>query len=932
MDEIVEEFLVESYENLDRLDADLLALEQDPTRPDLLASVFRSIHTIKGTCGFLGFEKLERVTHVGESLLSRLRDGQLALNPAIATALLSLVDAVRLMLASVEANGTDGDGDWSDLVARLEALQQGDGAAAGDEAADATVPATAAPEAPVVDAVAAVPDGANAATIAAPEAPVVDEDEAAVVGEDEAPATPEVAAAPDGTAAATIATPETPVVGEDEAATVTEGATVAAVAAASATVATAGTAPAPVLLAGAGAGSGDQASSRASVPNGTPGNAQHPANGTPGNAQRPANGTPGNAPHPANGTAGEAGGTGDRLGEILVAAGSATPDAVTLANLAQQVGDARRIGEVLVDHGATTQEDVHEALQAQKEQRGSVSDSSVRVDVGLLDDLMNLVSELVLARNQILQHSGEGDTLSTGTFQRLNLITTELQEAVMKTRMQPIRNVWSKFPRVVRDLSMACGKQIRVEMEGEHTELDKTIIEAIRDPLTHVIRNAVDHGVETPDARVAAGKPAEGRLRLRAFHESGQVNIEVSDDGGGIDPERVRAKAVERGLLTEAHSRQLGERELVNLIFSPGFSTAEQVTNVSGRGVGMDVVKTNIEKIGGTVDIQSELGRGTTLKVKIPLTLAIIPALIVTCAEERYAIPQVNLVELVRIEADQAAHAVEDIHGAPVYRLRGRLLPLVYLDKTLGVATGSDQRSAVSIVVLQVDDRTFGLVVDDVNDTEEIVVKALGRHVKGIPSFAGATIMGDGRVALILDVLGLARQGHVVGEQRSDAAAQSALLGETQHGEDTTSLLLVASADRRRTLAIPLVEVARLEEFPGDALETAGRHAVVRYGEHILPLVDLFAMVGAGGGPLTGRAQLNVVVHGAGASSVGLVVDEVVDIVQEHVDVQGAGGGPAGLAGAAIIRGGVADLVDIERIVAEAGIADLVGAGSEVVA
>ena len=789
MDEIVGEFLVESYENLDRLDADLLALEEDPSRPDLLASIFRSIHTIKGTCGFLGYAKLERVAHVGESLLSRLRDGELVLTPEITTALLRLVDAVRLMLASVEANGSDGDGDWSDLVAQLEALQQ--------RGAPSVVPA---------------PTDAVAVGVLAPDSP-----------------------APGRALGTELAT--APPAGADD---------------------------------------------------------------------------------------------GDRLGELLVAAGSVTPDAVLLASYAQQLGDERRIGEVLVDHGATDQDEVNDALRAQKERRGSVSDSSVRVDVGLLDDLMNLVSELVLARNQILQHSASRDTVASGTLQRLNLITTEFQEAVMKTRMQPIRNVWSKFPRVVRDLAMSCGKQVRVEMEGEHTELDKAIIEAIRDPLTHVIRNAVDHGIEAPEKRLAAGKPAEGRLRLRAYHESGQVNIEVLDDGGGIDPERVRAKAVERGLLTEAHSRELTERELVGFIFSPGFSTADKVTNVSGRGVGMDVVKTNIEKIGGTVDIQSELGQGTTLRVKIPLTLATIPAFIVSSGRERYAIPQANLVELVRVEADQAHVAIEDIHGAPVYRLRGRLLPLVHLDEILGVAGAREERAAVSIVVLKVNDRTFGLVVDDVNDIEEIVVKALGRHVKGIPAFAGATIMGDGRVALILDVLGLARQGHVVGEQRSDAAAASAALGGTQAQGSTTSLLLVAAGDHRRTLAIPLADVTRLEKFPGDALEVAGRHAVVRYGDRILPLVDLSAMVGAGSGSLSGRTQLDVVVHGAGESSVGLVVDEVLDIVQERVEVQGASGGSAGLAGAAIIRGGVADLVDIEQVVAQAGIADLVGAAEEV--
>lgn len=758
MDEVVEEFLVESYENLDRIDADLLALEGEPGRPDLLASVFRGIHTIKGTCGFLGYTRLEQVAHAGESLLSRLRDGALALTPDLTSGLLQMVDAVRLMLASVEANGTDGDGDWSDLLERLEQLQ-----------------ATSPPDPP-------------------------------------APPAPE---------------PEP---------------------------------PAPLTDPGSGAAE-------------------------------------------------------DRLGDILVGRLGVTPDAVELAGMAQRLGDDRRIGELLVETGAASEDQVDEALRMQREQRSSVADSSIRVDVSLLDDLMNLVSELVLARNQILQDASGRDSHAAGTFQRLNLITTELQEAVMRTRMQPIGTVWSKFPRVVRDLSVTCGKQVRVEMEGEQTELDKSIVEAIRDPLTHIIRNSVDHGVEPPDVRAAAGKPAEGRLWLRAFHESGQVNIEIADDGAGVDVDRVRAKAVERGLVSEAHSRQLSEREIVNLIFAPGFSTADTVTNVSGRGVGMDVVKTNIEKIGGSVDIQAERGIGTTVKVKIPLTLAIIPALMITSAGQRYAIPQVNLVELVRLHSDEVGDAVEEIHGTPVYRLRGKLLPLVHLNSELGEPDVRPAGSPVSIVVLNVDDHTFGLVVDEVNDTEEIVVKALGGHVKGIPAFAGATIMGDGRVALILDILGLARQAHVVTEQRGERSLQETDDHEVA-AQAEQSFLLVGINDGDRRLAIPLETVARLEEFDGDMVELAGSRPVIRYRGRILPLVDLSGLVGAPGRPLRGRDRLHVVVHGEGSASVGLVVDKLVDVVEEHIEMEPQDG-PV-LAGAAVMRSGVTDVIDMAQVVAVA--------------
>jgi two-component system chemotaxis sensor kinase CheA len=392
-------------------------------------------------------------------------------------------------------------------------------------------------------------------------------------------------------------------------------------------------------------------------------------------------------------------------------------------------------------------------------------ETSIRVDVALLDKLMNLVGELVLARNQIIQFTGaHSDATFLGAAQQLNLITTELQEGVMKTRMQPIGNIWHKFPRVVRDLARSCDKRVELVMEGESTELDKTLIEAIKDPLTHLVRNSVDHGIESPDRRAAAGKPPVGRLLLRAYHEGGQVNVEVIDDGGGLDAEKIRDKAIERGIISADQASRMGEREMLRLIFLPGFSTAAKVTNVSGRGVGMDVVRTNIERIGGTIDLHGKRGVGTTIKIKIPLTLAIIPALVVASGENRYAIPQASLVELVHLEGERARDGVELLYGVPVYRLRGKLLTLVYLADALQdtAPPATNVTDEVSIVVLQADDRQFGLVVQAVHDTEEIVVKPLGKHLKGTPVFAGATIMGDGRVALILDILGLAKHTRVL--------------------------------------------------------------------------------------------------------------------------------------------------------------------------
>ncbi len=905
LDDLTKEFLVESNENLDQLDRDLVALETDPTSHEILSRIFRAIHTVKGTTGFLGFSKLESVAHAGENLLSKLRDGILTINPEITSGLLATVDAVREMLASIEASGQDGDRDYSALIGRLTALQ----AASPAAAPPAQTPAAAVP----------LPEQAVAKSEPAPEA----------------------------------AEPPPPK-------------------------------PEPAL-------------------------------------------------------------EGKPMGEILIASGHATADQVAGAIEQQMEGDPRHIGEILVEQGAVQPSEVVDALKTQNDARASgVAASNIRVDVGQLDKLMNLVGELVLARNQILQFSSaQQDAGFLSTTQRLNLITTELQEGVMKTRMQPIDNIWNRFPRVVRDLAMSLGKRVRVEMEGKETELDKTIIEAIKDPLTHIVRNSVDHGVERPEQRAAAGKPVEGRLFLRAYHEGGQVNIEISDDGAGISVDRVKRKAIDRGLITSDQAARMGEREALNLIFLPGLSTAERITNVSGRGVGMDVVKTNLEKIGGTVDIQTQLGKGTTLKIKIPLTLAIIPALIVTSAGDRYAIPQISLLELVRLEGDEARKGIESIHGAPVYRLRGNLLPLAYLNHELGldkdessaggiisrsdlraldfeaakkahaawktklrefldgkgsfdadevgrndkcalgkwlyspsmkqyshlpqliqlemshtefhkqaekviVAKNSDQAqrelekletmsgpivtlidslqrhaqedAVVNIVVLQADDRQFGLIVDEVNDTEEIVVKPLGKQLKGLTTFAGATIMGDGRVALILDVLGLAHRAKVISEVRERTLAEGDGREEKVGSENRQTLLLLRNQGDGR-IAIPLNLVTRLEEFPRSALEKTGNQTVVQYRNSILPLVRVADLLQERRKKTRGPqeataadAPIQVVVYSDTKRSIGLVVDRILDIVEEDIANQQAASRD-GVLGTLVIQGRVTELLDLEELI-----------------
>ena len=671
MDEVVTEFLVESAEMLDQVEREMVALEAGRAGPNAIRTIFRAIHTIKGTAGFLGMQRLQSLTHAGENLLSDLRDGRLGMTPAIAGALLALVDSVRRSLKVIEATGKEPDTDVAPLIAQLNGLQAGQ----ADTPAPAAAPAPPPPAEPV--------------------------------------------------------------------------------------------------------------------------------------AEEPAD--------------------------------------------------------------------------------GSASASSIRVGVSLLDKLMTLVGELVLVRNQVLQQAG--DSAFGAAAQRLDGLTTELQEGVMKARMQSIGNVVGKLPRVVRDLAQSTGKQVRLETEGNDTELDKTILEAIKDPLLHLVRNAVDHGIEMPQDRAARGKTAEGRLHIRAFHEGGRVNIEVSDDGRGIDLERVRRKAVEKGVLAADQAARAGERELHSLIFAAGFSTAEKVTSVSGRGVGLDVVKTNVEKIGGTLDVVSSPS-GTTFRIKIPLTLAIIPVLVVRSAGERYAVPQNSLLEVVRVEGDKAGKALESIHGSQVYRLRGTLLPLVDMRQALsehGLARPALVGDAVNIVVLQAEHRQFGLMVDEIVDTQEIVVKPLDPGLKHISIFAGSTIMGDGRVALIVDVMGVAQRARVIAEDEQAAARAEAAAAAA--AKENHRLLLLEAADGGR-MGIELAQVERLEELKTSAIESAGDGEFIQYRGRIMPLVRLGdALPERRSGdrvvrPPDHQDTMQVVVFRRGGQDVGVVVDRILDVVDDPLDVR----------------------------------------------
>jgi two-component system chemotaxis sensor kinase CheA len=758
LDDIVEEFLVESHENLDQLDTDLVALEQEPDSRERLSSIFRTIHTIKGTSGFLAFHRLEEVTHVGENMLSRLRDGALELTPQRTSVLLRMVDTVRSLLASIEASGGEGSVDVSAVVAEISAAMEDTPAAAAPTPAAEPVPAVAEPAEAVVEVVEAPTAEASVEPAAVAEAPAPVAEAPAPVAE--APAVP-VVPAPRPAPAAEVA-------------------------------------PEPEAVADGGS------------------------------------------------------------------------------------GQARR----------------------------GVADSTIRVDVDLLDELMLLVGELVLTRNQIVQYVGRSnDTDLVRASQRLNLIASELQEGVMKTRMQPIDHIWSKLPRVVRDLGLQLQKSIRLEMEGRDTELDKTLLEAVKDPLTHLVRNSVDHGVEDAETRVRVGKPAEGVLTLRAKHESGQVVVEVADDGAGIDPARVGAKAVERGLITQEALGRMNPQDVLQLIFLPGFSTAARVTNVSGRGVGMDVVKTNIESIGGTIEVESVPGKGTCTRLRIPLTLAIVPALTVECAGDRYAIPQISLQELVSLDAEKAANAVEEVGGAPVYRLRGELLPLVRLTDVLGL-TSDRHDGHVVIAVLRSEGRRFGLVVDRVINTEEIVVKAVGGQLKAIGLYSGATVLGDGTVALILDVQALARRALRTETSERQESREAALQAAATDAERQRMLLAAIGGGRR--VAIPLDTVTRLEQVRTESVEKVGNREVVQYRGAILPIVRLDRHLGAYGE--SDREVLEVIVYSDHGRSVAIVVEEILDIVDGEAAVR-SDIDDMGLLGSAVLGDKVTELLDVRAAI-----------------
>lgn len=764
--QLIEDLVIESLEGLDAFDAEMLALEEhEGDAQEHLRTAFRLMHTVKGSSGCLGFEKIEKVAHAGENLLSLLRDDVLQVDQPVVTGLLRCSDALREMMRCLEA-GTSLDGlRHADLLHLLEGLQK---AGITEHSSGVAV------------------EEIVAKSETKPQGWGLFDDYEAVDG-------------------STVLTKEIPMQ----------------------------------------------------------------------EAQNP----------------------GSRWDE----------------NEDAELDPSSEAGR----------EDSADILSGLKNEKGAgqvvpkASESAIRVEVAQIDRLMNLVGELVLARNQILQlAAGNANPALNGPVQRVNLITTELQASVMKTRMQTMQTVWSKFPRLVRDLSQELGKRVVLTMEGQETELDRTVAEAIKDPLTHIVRNSIDHGLEVPAARLAGGKKESGQVRLRAFHEGGQVVIEITDDGRGINLQHIAAKAIERGLIQKEDAARMSEREILNLIFLAGFSTAEKVTNVSGRGVGMDVVRSNVERIGGSVEVTSAVGEGTTMQIRIPLTLAIIPALLINCAKGRFAIPQASLLELVRLDPANPARRIERLDRAPVLRLRGKLLTLLDLGQALNLRKEPAPEDSF-VVVVEAGGRKFGLMVDAVLDTEEIVVKPLHKALKALGAFAGATILGDGRVALILDIAGLAKRSGMSAQRKSldsDAHKQAAQAAGTEN------LRLLMTRVEKNRVAFPLEEVTRIEEIPAGSVERSGPREVLQYRGRIMPLVRIGECLGLAGTErkVADDAVIRVVVCQLNGTQAGLIIDEIEDIFEESVTVERFGNERC-LAGSLVAGGLVADLLDLEKIADFAG-------------
>ncbi len=783
MNDLLQDFLTETHESLDVVDVELVRFEKEPNNEKILGNIFRLVHTIKGTCGFLGLPRLEALTHAAETVMGKFRDGMPVTGEAV-TLILETIDRIKEILAVLEASQNEPDGSDDDLISKLEktSLSAGKPAAAPQptgETVGTLVEQTL--ERPLRPGEVSLDDLERAFRETVREA------------KPEAPAAPVDAQQTVGTIAPQIL--ERPLK------------------------------PGEVSL---------------------------------DDLERAFRETP---------------------GPEKKAAASAQP--------VNRSSKDRR-------------EDERRDDERRESDQTSVKNQTLRVQVDTLELLMTMVSELVLTRNQLIEvtRNSENNDLK-GPFQRLSNITGELQDGVMKTRMQPIGNAWAKLPRVVRDLSSELAKKINLVMQGEETELDRQLLELIKDPLTHMVRNSADHGIEDTAGRKQAGKPEEGTIRLAAYHEGGHIIVEISDDGRGLDTSRIREKAIRLGLILD--SDKLSDSQLQKFIFAPGFSTAAKVTSVSGRGVGMDVVKTNIDQIGGTIDLKSVQGKGTTFKIKIPLTLAIVNALIVESDSERFAIPQIAVVELVHIDKD-SEHKIERLKDSSVLRLRDKLLPLIDLRSLLKLRPLETEAAELFVVVMQVGSRMFGIVVDQVFHTEEIVVKPMSQMLRGIQQFSGKTILGDGSVIIILDPNGIASS---IGTTQENAVAQEMNDNVGTEGTHQKISLLVFRAGAGEIKAVPLSLITRLEEIDATKIEFSNGKHMVQYRGGLMPLLPVREGI-----PAKKEGTQALLVFIEKERSMGIMVDEIVDIVEDTLEIEIAGKIP-GVLGSAIIAGRATDILDV---------------------
>lgn len=953
MDDLLNDFITETNESLEVLDTELVKFEQEPGDTEILGNIFRLMHTIKGTCGFLGLPRLESVAHAGENVLGTFREGEIEVTPAAVTSILSCIDRIREVLAGIEENGAELEGDDSELIGVLNAMAAGEvsdsvmdgaensGSESGHDAAAGQSSDDAMPTADQLQLV------QQTFALVEPDAPAVAEAFynrlfaidphlrnlfANDMTDQRERLMTMISTAVEGLSDLEALVPALEDLGVRHA-----GYDVSP-----ADYDTVGEALLGTLEDGLGDAFSSDVREAWTVVYGLIAETMKSA------AASSSESEPGTNEFGAPVAA-------ELLAEVesALAAGNR---AATDAEIMKVIEEENKGAEEPMEPPALVKTEPAKpaAKQASKElaapesagatktpKDAPVVQASIRVNVDVLEGLMTLVSELVLTRNQLLQMvRGVDDSEFVVPLQRLSHITTDLQEGVMKTRMQPIGNAWAKLPRIVRDLAVETGKKIDLVMNGADTELDRQVLELIKDPLTHMVRNSADHGLENLADRRAAGKPETGTVTLDAFHEGGHIIIEIRDDGRGLNVEKIGEKCVERGLVTAAELESMDERQIQQFIFRPGFSTADKVTSVSGRGVGMDVVRTNIESIGGTVELQSTKGKGSIFTIKIPLTLAIVSALVVACGRERFAIPQISVLELVRTAANSEL-TIETVSGSPLLRLRDRLLPLVSLRDLLGIEgqgssiidsqqteltvgddvipADNDRGDIVSepmitnggedyIIVAQVGSNSFGIIVDQVFDTEEIVVKPVAPILREIPFYSGNTILGDGSVIMILDPNGISA---AIGQGAAAAMSQASNdRAEKQHEERTAFLVFKAGGDQ--PLAVPLGLIARLEEIDVNDIEQAGQRHVVQYRGGLMPLIPVDPSQ-----TLKESGSQSVIVFSDRDRSMGLLIDEIVDIVEDNLNIE-LRAESSGMLGAAVINGVTTDIVDASHYLAQA--------------